>query len=169
PAAPPAPERPDVTQRDIPIHPPGPEPSPEVTRQDLRPGPPAAPRKEAPARSRDPRPLERPKEPHGRPPVSPHGAAGPRPDVTQQDIRPRPPARPGAPGQGVPPRRLDAPRREPQGEDQGKPGGRGSLPPRRLDALRWDDPSREPGAQAGPTPAQPPGRSDIPSIWGKPG
>ncbi|MEV3922306.1 hypothetical protein [Actinomadura coerulea] len=237
PAARPMSERPDVTQRDIPIQPPSPRPPkeadpripdpraaerPEVTRQDLRPQPPAravppaAPREEEGTRPRDPRPLERPKddvrgrpprqdedarthapraeerpeEPRrdlrGRPPARPQGTAptpGERPDVTQQDVRARPPARPGsgASGQGVPPRRLDAARRESQGEEQqgqSRPGGRGgSLPPRRLDAVRRDEPAREPGAQAtGPNPrtpeaghAPPHGRSDIPAIWGKPG
>ncbi|GGQ03020.1 hypothetical protein BKA00_004410 [Actinomadura coerulea] len=238
PAARPMSERPDVTQRDIPIQPPTPRPPrkeadpripdpraaerPEMTRQDLRPQPPAravppaAPRKEEGTRPRDPRPLERPKEdvrgrpprqdedarthapraeerpeeprrdPRARPPARPQGPApapGDRPDVTQQDVRARPPARPGtgASGQGVPPRRLDAARRESQGEEQqvqSRPGGRGgSLPPRRLDAVRRDEPAREPGAQAtGPNPrtpeaghAPPHGRSDIPAIWGKPG
>ncbi|MGI5206982.1 hypothetical protein ACQEU6_36075 [Spirillospora sp. CA-108201] len=199
PAARPLSERPDATQRDIPIHPPSPKPSqppvpgppareprpgdpragerPDVTQQDLRPRPPAAPREEAPARPRDPRPLERPKEPRQDARERPPARTEDRPDVTQRDIRARPPARPGsgAPGRGVPPRRLDAPRREPQGEDQGRPGG--SRPPRRLDAMRRDEPAQEPGAQpTGPNPrvpdpehAPPPGRSDIPAIWGRPG
>ncbi|SNR28780.1 hypothetical protein [Actinomadura mexicana] len=228
PAAHPLFERPDATQRDIPIQPPSPASElparkeadprardpragqrPDVTQQDLRPRPPAAPRKEAETRPRDPRPLERPKEPRqeeprgdvrGRAPARPQGTAsgpgaredrgpraGERPDVTQQDVRARPPARPGAgaPGQGVPPRRLDAARREPQGtEQQGqgeappRPGGRGGgLPPRRLDAMRRDEPAQEAGVQAtGPNPrvpepehAPPPGRTDIPAIWGNPG
>ncbi|MEU9868342.1 hypothetical protein AB0C87_10910 [Actinomadura sp. NPDC048021] len=180
PAARPLSERPDVTQRDLPIQPPRPEP----TREDLRSRPPAAvppeaPRKEAGTRPRDPRPLERPREPRPGPGLGGRDPrAGERPDVTQRDVRARPPARPGtgASGQGAPPRRLDAPRREPQ--DQGRPGGRGgSLPPRRLDAMRWDEPAQEPGAQAtGPNPrvpeaghAPPPGRSDIPALWGRPG
>ncbi|MGC4951753.1 hypothetical protein ACLQ2P_00900 [Actinomadura citrea] len=213
PAARPLSERPDATQRDIPIQPPSPVSDPpahkeadprardpragerpDVTQQDLRPRPPAAAREGAETRPRDPRPLERPKEPRqdarGRTPARPQGTAsgpGERPDVTQQDVRARPPARPGAgpSGQGVPPRRLDAARREPQGtEQQGqgeappRPGGRGgSLPPRRLDAMRRDEPAQESGVQAtGPNPrvpepehAPPPGRSDIPAIWGKPG
>ncbi|WP_339155319.1 hypothetical protein [Actinomadura luteofluorescens] len=163
------PERPDVTQRDIPIQPPRPKPHEPPRPQTPAPGPP--PRKEAETRPRDPRPLERPKEPR---------QDARRPDVTQQDVRARPPARPGAgaSGQGVPPRRLDAARREAQGEAQPRPGGRGAgLPPRRLDAMRRDDPTKEAGTQpTGPNPRvpepahpQPPSRSDIPAIWGKPG
>ncbi|MEV0661301.1 hypothetical protein ACIBI3_08920 [Actinomadura luteofluorescens] len=164
PAARPLPERPDVTQRDIPIQPPA-RPQAPVS------GPPT--HKEAETRPRDPRPLERPKEPR---------QDARRPDVTQQDVRARPPARPGAgaSGQGVPPRRLDAARREAQateqqgqGEAPPRPGGRGAgRPPRRLDAMRRDEPAQPTGPNPRvpeTEPAPPPGRSDIPAIWGKPG
>ncbi|WP_433464288.1 hypothetical protein [Spirillospora sp. CA-128828] len=174
-------ERPDATQRDVPITPPVPPPPPEgpgalPTRPSVRPS--AAPREGAPLTGRDPRPPERPAAPPARPgvPASESRPGGPReagpgkvpdpralerprtpperPDVTAQDLRV--PPRPAEPRDGTP----NAPR------GASGPSERPDLTQRDLEAP--SPPASRPGAPAqgsrgpGQGASLPPRRLDAP-------
>ncbi|MEO3822294.1 hypothetical protein [Actinomadura sp. B10D3] len=162
---------------------------------------PPAPRRGRPSEGAGARPPERSDVPvagrGAKPPAAPRdvpvagrGARGPgRSDVPAagrgasappegQAPSGTPPEEPGSGsrGQPLPPRRLDAMRRDSRGAAPRSGGG--SLPPRRLDAGRLEPHAPEPGPQGAKAPAarepepeaRPPApRPDIPALWGKPG
>ena len=167
-----------------------PPPAPSEPRAEPRTKPPTRP-PVAPEAGTAPRAPERPpsappapvprlatrnRPPHARPPEPPTAPRRETPSEAAPETGPaRPPRRPDAPQWPLPPRRLDAPRRDAHrvggtlaGTDAttGHPGtGRDagpSLPPRGLDA-----PGRVRRDPAEPSP--PPSRPEIPALWGTPG